>query len=67
MCMVDEFNYIVGANLFVWFDVYFGDVTGSGFRCASDGRRIFRTHAGVPQSNCAGLPGGVQSVIMSKA
>ena len=59
MCMGGEFNYIVGANLFVWFDVYFGDVIGSGFLCASDGRRIFRMQAGVVQDNCAGLPEGV--------
>ena len=49
-------SLIIGAKLFVWFDVYFGDVTGSGFRCASDGRRIFRMRIGVIKGNCAGLP-----------
>ena len=51
-----NFNYFVGSKLFVWFDVYFDDVTASSFRCASDGRRIFRMQIGVIQVNCAGLP-----------
>ena len=51
-----KFNYNFGTKLFVWFDVYVDDATGSGFRCARDRRRIFRMQTRVVQGNCAGGP-----------
>ena len=52
----DKFSYIVGTDLFLWFDKSIDNIPGSGFRYASNGRRIFRKQTIIVQRVRAGLP-----------